>query len=109
MKYLAALLLLCKPTIILSVGLTGFTGMILASRSFPEPNLVILTILSLVLSAGGAAIINNIIEREKDQLREWFIEHELEVTDLGDAFKVGGDHLRSVSYTHLTLPTSDLV
>ena len=70
MKYLAALLLLCKPTIILSVGLTGFTGMILASRSFPEPNLVILTILSLVLSAGGSAIINNIIEREKDQLME---------------------------------------
>ena len=35
--------------------------------------------------------INHLIqpdEREKDLLREWFIGHELEVTDLGDAFKV---------------------
>ena len=33
-------------------------------------------------------------EREKDQLREWFIGHDLEITDLGDAFKVSGDHHR---------------
>lgn len=35
--------------------------------------------------------INHLIqpdEREKDKLREWFIGHHLEVTDLGDAFKV---------------------
>ena len=35
--------------------------------------------------------INHLIqpdEQEKDQLRKWFIRHDLEVTDLGDAFKV---------------------
>ena len=35
--------------------------------------------------------INHLIqpdEREKDLLRKWFIGHDLEVTDLGDAFKV---------------------
>ena len=38
--------------------------------------------------------INHLIqpdEREKDQLRQWLIGHELEVTDLGDAFKVASD------------------
>ena len=70
MNYLKALVLLSKPNIILSVGLTGFTGMVLALRSFPDPEIIFLTLLTLILSAAGAAMINNIIEREKDELME---------------------------------------
>ena len=70
MNYLKALILLSKPNIILSVGLTGFTGMVLALRSFPDPEIIFLTLLTLILSAAGAAMINNIIEREKDELME---------------------------------------
>ena len=70
MKYLLALFSLCKPNIILSVGLTGFTGMILASKSLPDSELITFTLLSLIFSAAGSAIINNIIERKKDELME---------------------------------------
>ncbi len=70
MNYLKALVLLSKPNIILSVGLTGFTGMVLALRSLPDPEIIFLTLLTLILSAAGAAMINNIIERERDELME---------------------------------------
>jgi protoheme IX farnesyltransferase len=44
--------------------------MVLALRSFPDPEIIFLTLLTLILSAAGAAMINNIIEREKDELME---------------------------------------
>ena len=68
MNYLSALISLSKPNIILSVGLTGLTGMVLAKGSFPEINIIFYTLLSLILSAAGAAMVNNLIEKDSDKL-----------------------------------------
>ena len=68
MNYFSALISLSKPNIILSVGLTGLTGMVLAKGSFPEVNIIFYTLLSLILSAAGAAMINNLIEKDSDKL-----------------------------------------
>jgi len=68
MNYFSALISLSKPNIILSVGLTGLTGMVLAKGSFPEVSIIFYTLLSLILSAAGAAMINNLIEKDSDKL-----------------------------------------
>ena len=68
MNYFSALISLSKPNIILSVGLTGLTGMVLAKGSFPEFSTIFYTLLSLILSAAGAAMINNLIEKDSDKL-----------------------------------------
>ena len=70
MEKLRALVSLSKPNIILSVGLTGLTGMVLANKSLPDFRLIFFTLLSLILSAAGAAIINNLIEQDRDKLME---------------------------------------
>ena len=44
--------------------------MILANRGIPDIKLVFFTMISLILSASGAAMINNIIEQDKDKLME---------------------------------------
>ncbi len=60
--------LLTKPGIILSVAFTGFAGMVLASRGFPSISLTAEALLSLLLSAAGAAIINNVLDSRIDVL-----------------------------------------
>lgn len=60
--------LLTKPGIILSVAFTGFAGMVLASRGFPSLSLTAEALLSLLLSAAGAAIINNVLDSRIDVL-----------------------------------------
>ena len=70
MEKLRALVSLSKPNIILSVGLTGLTGMVLANKSLPDFRLIFFTLLSLILSAARAAIINNLIEQDRDKLME---------------------------------------
>ena len=70
MNYLRALISLSKPNIVLSVGITGLTGMVLASRSLPEAKIIFFTMVSLIFSAAGSAMINNLIEREEDELME---------------------------------------
>jgi len=60
--------LLTKPGIILSVAFTGFAGMVLASRGFPSLPLTAEALLSLLLSAAGAAIINNVLDSRIDVL-----------------------------------------
>jgi protoheme IX farnesyltransferase len=59
-------ILLSKPRIILSVAFTGFAGMVLAYRGIPPSSLIIFTILSLLLSAAGAAILNNLLDKPVD-------------------------------------------
>jgi protoheme IX farnesyltransferase len=59
-------ILLSKPRIILSVAFTGFAGMVLAYRGIPPSSLVIFTMLSLLLSAAGAAILNNLLDKQVD-------------------------------------------
>lgn len=59
-------LILLKPGIILSVGFTGFTGMVLANRGIPSLELLLIGLVSLLLSAAGAAILNNLLDRRID-------------------------------------------
>ena len=59
-------LILLKPGIILSVGFTGFTGMVLANRGIPSLELLLIGLASLLLSAAGAAILNNLLDRRID-------------------------------------------
>jgi len=61
-------ILLLKPRIILSVAFTGFVGMVLANRAIPSIEPIMLCTLSLLLSAGGAAILNNILDKRFDIL-----------------------------------------
>ena len=70
MKYLKAVISLAKPNIILSVGLTGFTGIVIAQDGAPPLTIALLTLLCLIFSAAGSAMVNNLIERENDQLME---------------------------------------
>ena len=70
MKYIKAVISLSKPNIILSVGLTGFTGMVIANSGLPPYSLTFFCLLSLIFSAAGSAMINNLIERENDELME---------------------------------------
>jgi len=70
MKYLKAVISLSKPNIILSVGLTGFTGIVIAQDGAPPLTIALLTLLCLIFSAAGSAMVNNLIERENDQLME---------------------------------------
>ncbi len=70
MKYLMAIISLSKPNIILSVGLTGYTGMVIAYQGAPSIGLTFISLLCLIFSAAGSAMVNNIIERENDELME---------------------------------------
>ncbi len=67
-KIATSTLLLIKPRIILSVAFTGFAAMVLALQGIPPIDKVFYCLLSLLLSAGGAAILNNILDREVDVL-----------------------------------------
>ncbi len=59
--------ILSKPGIIMSVAFTGLAGMVVANRAFPSPETVLLCIASLLLSAGGAAILNNLLDKKIDR------------------------------------------
>jgi protoheme IX farnesyltransferase len=67
-KIATSTLLLLKPRIILSVAFTGFAAMVLAFQGTPPLDKTFYCISSLLLSAGGAAILNNILDREVDVL-----------------------------------------
>jgi protoheme IX farnesyltransferase len=67
-KIATSTLLLLKPRIILSVAFTGFAAMVLAFQGTPPLDKAFYCICSLLLSAGGAAILNNILDREVDVL-----------------------------------------
>ncbi len=59
-------ILLSKPRIILSVAFTGFAGMVLAYRGVPPSSSIVFAMLSLLLSAAGAAILNNLLDKQVD-------------------------------------------
>ena len=58
---------IAKASIIFSVVVTGCTGMIMARRSFPDLIEALLILLSLSLSAGGSAIMNNLLDQKLDE------------------------------------------
>jgi len=69
-KILVSTILLSKPGIILSVAFTGFAGMVLAYRGIPSLSVTLFAISSLFLSAAGAAILNNLLDKQLDVLME---------------------------------------
>ena len=67
-KIVVSTILLSKPGIILSVAFTGFAGMVLANRGLPSPGLTAAAVISLLLSAAGSAILNNVLDKQIDSL-----------------------------------------
>ena len=61
-------ILLSKPGIIVSVAFTGFAGMVVADKGLPPLSLGLLTMVSLLLSAAGSAILNNVLDKQIDVL-----------------------------------------
>ena len=62
--------LLSKPGIIVSVAFTGFAGMVVAARGLPSLSLIVLTMVALLLSAAGSAILNNVLDKQLDVLMD---------------------------------------
>ena len=63
-----ALLLLTKPGIVLAEGVAGLAGILLASRGLPPaPSTVCWCLLSLVMAASGAAMVNSILDEDADR------------------------------------------
>ena len=60
--------LLSKPGIIVSVAFTGFAGIVLAAKGLPSLSVIVLTIIALLLSAAGSAILNNVLDKQIDLL-----------------------------------------
>ncbi len=67
-KIVVSTILLSKPGIILSVAFTGFAGIVLANRGIPSLALLVLALVSLLLSAAGSAILNNVLDKQIDVL-----------------------------------------
>ncbi|MCY3985756.1 MAG: heme o synthase [Candidatus Dadabacteria bacterium] len=59
--------ILSKPGIIMSVAFTGLAGMVVANRALPSLQTIFLCVISLLLSAGGAAILNNLLDKQIDK------------------------------------------
>lgn len=69
-KVVVSAILLAKPGIIVSVAFTGIAGMIIGARGFPPLLTVILGTISLLFSAAGSAILNNILDKKIDKEME---------------------------------------
>ena len=64
----AAFLLLSKPGIVVAEGVAGLAGMLLASRGLPlSPTTSCWCLLSLIMAASSAAMINSILDAETDR------------------------------------------
>ena len=66
-RIVVSAILLSKPGIILSVVFTGFAGMVIAQRAIPSLSITVLGLLSLLLSAAGSAILNNVLDKKIDK------------------------------------------
>ncbi len=58
---------LAKGSIIFSVVVTGFTGMLMVRRSLPTPWELLWVLASLTLSSGASAIMNNLFDYDLDK------------------------------------------
>ena len=68
MATIPATLVVAKPGIVAATLLAGFAGMVVAAHGLPSGTTVIATLLSLGLSAAGAAVFNSLIEMESDRM-----------------------------------------
>lgn len=65
-KMATSAVILSKPGIIMSVAFTGVAGMVVAARGAPPGIEIFLCVVALLLSAGGAAIMNNLLDKKID-------------------------------------------
>jgi protoheme IX farnesyltransferase len=61
-------MILSKPGVILSVAFVGYVGMVVAQKGPIDITTVFPVILSLLFSSSGAAILNNIFDKDIDQI-----------------------------------------
>ncbi|MGH7885964.1 MAG: heme o synthase, partial [Thermodesulfobacteriota bacterium] len=66
-KVVVSAIILSKPGIIVSVAFTGFAGMVVAEKAIPSFSIILLGITSLLLSAAGSAILNNVLDKKIDK------------------------------------------
>ena len=83
-KIVVSAILLSKPGIILSVAFTGYAGMVVASKSIPSLNITFFGIISLLLSAAGSAILNNVLDKKIDKMMKRLTKRVEALETLGD-------------------------
>ena len=66
-KIVVSAILLSKPGIITSVAFTGYAGMVLGAGKLPGLSATFFGIITLLLSAAGSAILNNVLDKKIDR------------------------------------------
>ncbi len=88
-KIVVSAILLSKPGIILSVAFTGFAGMVLGAGSLPGLSVTFFGILTLLLSAAGSAILNNVLDKKIDKQMQRLTKRVEALETLGDKNAAG--------------------
>ena len=83
-KIVVSAILLTKPGIILSVAFTGYAGMVLGAGSLPGLSVTFFGILTLLLSAAGSAILNNVLDKKIDKQMQRLTKRVEALETLGD-------------------------
>lgn len=63
-------LILTKPGIVSLVLMSTLTGLCIASRGFPDLDIMVWTMVGIALATAGSAVLNNYIDRDIDRLME---------------------------------------
>ncbi len=82
-RIVVSAVLLSKPGIITSVALTGYAGMVIAAKGVPSIHFILFGIVSLLLSAAGSAILNNVLDKEIDQKMDRLTKRVIAMDTLG--------------------------
>ena len=83
-KIVVSAILLTKPGIILSVAFTGYAGMVLGAGSLPVFSVTFFGIITLLLSAAGSAILNNVLDKKIDKQMKRLTKRVEALETLGD-------------------------
>jgi len=83
-KIVVSAILLSKPGIILSVAFTGYAGMVLGQQGLPGLSVTFFGILTLLLSAAGSAILNNVLDKKIDKQMQRLTKRVKALETLGD-------------------------
>ena len=83
-KIVVSAILLSKPGIILSVAFTGYAGMVLGAGRLPGLSATFFGILTLLLSAAGSAILNNVLDKKIDKQMKRLTKRVEALETLGD-------------------------
>jgi len=83
-KIVVSAILLSKPGIILSVAFTGYAGMVLGKGGLPGLSATFFGILTLLMSAAGSAILNNVLDKKIDKQMKRLTKRVKALETLGD-------------------------